>query len=73
MVWEGRSREASPYPDTLREQIQFELCGWYVAVRRVLAFAVVEVLQEFMDGDARLSRNPVFVAMHLFVLQGFHE
>ena len=57
----------------LRGEVGFELRRQHVAERRVQALLVVDLLQEVMDRGARLGQVPVFVAMDLFLLQGFHE
>src|SRR3982751_913063 len=57
----------------LGREIAFKLSRRQITQRRVKAFAVVDLFEELVNGCASVAQMPVFVAMHLFVLQSFHE
>ena len=51
--------------------IGFELGGRHIAEGRVQAFLVVDLFEKLADGSASIGQVAVFVAQHLFVLEGF--
>ena len=62
MVWEGGGREASPYPDQLREAFPYDTAPRYLVFDRDAIFspAVVEFIRAMGTKPVRISyRQPL--------------